>query len=360
MTWINRDNAPSNLPMVRDLRGSWVNGKFDTRIAGGCNIFGYDNTVWDKVKKESKFMFSTAEYSDSIYKKLSDKLMFRSLEDVYFSGTSGSDAVEAAIRAAYLINKKPKIAARQGAWHGSTLLASNISKNYFYSDYNDMYTFDIVRKPGLQIENYQNISDLVDSDIEFLKQQTDIGVFIIEPLPGTSFGLSYLFDRPDAYNKLRKYCDDNGIVLIFDEVTSGFKTGKKYFTEHLEIDPDYLVLSKALTSGVIPFSAVIGKKGYFTNFTHGHTYSGHYLGAVAANHTIDYFYENLDNCLELEKEFKKYFNFSLGSFYSTYQSNVKYSDKVYLAYGKHKKAVFVIPLNTPKKHFEFVLKEVLI
>jgi hypothetical protein len=70
MALINRFKAPSNLPRIKDLRGCWVNGVFDTKMAGGCNIFGYDTTIWDKVKKEEKFMFSTALFLTLSFKLL--------------------------------------------------------------------------------------------------------------------------------------------------------------------------------------------------------------------------------------------------------------------------------------------------
>src|SRR5210317_345612 len=361
MTWINRENAPSNLPTIKDLRGAWVNGQFDIRMAGGCNIFGYDTTVWDKTKQESKFMFSTAQFSDSIYHKLADKLVFRDLQDVYFAGTSGSDANEAALRAAFKLTNNFKIATREGAWHGATLFSSTIGNHPWFDDYTDIFKLDIVRKPNPFFSGYKNLSELVESDIEFLKQNKDVGTFLIEPLPGSSFGFSYKFDRPDAYNKLRKYCDDNGILLIFDEVMSGFKTGKKYFSEYLEIDPDFITLSKGITAGVIPFSVVLGRKDYFSNLRHGHTWSGNYLGAVAANHTIDYFYENVENGENLAQEFGHYFDFVLGSIYSISNDKVKTSKKIIDMFTEHpsNKVVLMIPSNTLKNHFKFVINEIL-
>ena len=101
-------------------------------MAGGCNLFGYDNFVWDKVKLENKFMFSTAQNSDLVYKELAAKLQFRSLTDVYYSGTSGSDSIECAIRAAFTLTDKRKIVTRQGTWHGSTIVSSICGKHEFF------------------------------------------------------------------------------------------------------------------------------------------------------------------------------------------------------------------------------------
>jgi len=360
MALINRFNAPTLLPSIKDLRGCWVNGVFDTKMAGGCNIFGYDTTVWDKVKKEEKFMFSTALFSDPVFQTLAKKLYFRDLEDVYFSGTSGSDAVEVSIRAAYNINKNSKIACRQSAWHGGTLFASNLGSHPYFDVYKDMFNFGIVRKPEKIFRGYKTISELVNSDVEFLKQNKDVGVFIVEPIPSINYGLSYKFDRPDAYNNLREYCTENNIILIFDEVMSGFKTGKKYFTEHLEIDPDFLCLAKGLTAGVIPFSAVLARKGYLNDLAHGHTWSGNFIGAVAASHTIDYFYENLPNLHELIQEFNKYFDYVLGSYFSINKDKIKNSPRVIMpSVSEYDNVVLQIPSNTPKKHFQMLLKQIM-
>ena len=352
MTWINRENASSNLPKIKDLRGGWINGQFDVRMAGGCNLFGYDNFVWDKVKLENKFMFSTAQNSDSVYKELAKKLEFRSLTDVYYSGTSGSDSIECAIRAAFTLKKKKKIVTRQGTWHGSTIVSSICGKHEFFDGQELIPSTENIVKPLEYFNDYKSLSELVNSDIEFLKTQKDVAIFLIEPLPCVSTGLSYVFDSSDVYNDLRKYCDENEIILIFDEIQLGFKTGKKYFTE-------YLCISKCITSGVIPFSVVISKESYLAKLKHGHTWSGHYLGAVAAMHTIDYFYDSLDNLNQLVEEFGNCFDNVLGSLWSVSQDKGKKSNRILnVSWGAaHNKMLYMIPPNTPKKHLEFIIKE---
>lgn len=363
MTWINRYNADPLASPVKDVRGNWINGKFDLRMAGGVNLFGYDTTVWDKVKQESMFMFSSTYNTHNIYHVLAKKLIFRTLDAAYFCGTSGSDAVEAAIRCAYKLNKNAKIATRAETWHGATFLASNLGNHTFFDDFKDMFDFGIVRKPFVRSKGYSNLSDLVKSDIEFLKQYKNIGVFIIEPIPTISCGLSYKLDRPDAYNELRKYCDDNNIILIFDESNSCFKVGKRYFTEYLDIDPDILILAKAITSGIAPFSVLLGKKEYLQQLIHGHTYSAQYLGAVAANHTIDYFYETLPNSQALNDEFEKYFDYVLGSMYSINKDKTRPSNRVLrpstIGY-EYDNLYYLIPPNTPRHHLEFVVKETIL
>ena len=214
-------------------------------------------------------------------------------------------------------------------------------------------------KPIEYFNDYRPLNEIIKSDIEFLKTQKDVAIFLIEPLPCVSTGLSYIFESSDVYNDLRKYCDENEIILIFDEIQLGFKTGKKYFTEYLDIDPDFLCISKCITSGVIPFSVVIGRESYLTKLKHGHTWSGHYLGAVAAMHTIDYFYDSLENLNLLVEEFGSSFDNVLGSLWSISQDKGKQSNKIINgSWGAaHNKILYMIPPNTPKKHLEFIIKE---
>ena len=151
------------------------------------------------------------------------------------------------------------------------------------------------------------------------------------------------------------------IVLIFDEIMSGFKTGKRYFTEYLDIEPDLMCLSKGITAGVIPFSTVIGRTDYLEKLQHGHTWSGHYLGVVAAIETVKQVNKWQSNILDINKEYAHHFDNSLGCFFSKDSKNVRYSNKIIYVHTNITGAtVFTFPLNILKEDFEFVLKEVII
>lgn len=123
----------------------------------------------------------------------------------------------------------------------------------------------------------------------------------------------------DYLNILCKWCKENDIYIIFDEIMTGLgRLGKLFAYEYLDITPDFLCVSKGLTSGIIPFSIVLTKNQYYEMFyddqltkafLHSHTHSGNVLGAVVANAVLDIFEEEniLTNVKDLEKQFSESF-----------------------------------------------------
>src|SRR6185503_6488937 len=100
--------------------------------------------------------------------------------------------------------------------------------------------------------------------------------------------------------RLRSLCDRHGILLIFDEVITGFgRTGKAFAAETFGVTPDLITVAKALTNAAVPMGAVVVKQGIYDSFMekagpesaieffHGYTYSGHPLAAAAACATLD-------------------------------------------------------------------------
>ncbi|MCG8693096.1 MAG: aminotransferase class III-fold pyridoxal phosphate-dependent enzyme, partial [Minwuiales bacterium] len=109
---------------------------------------------------------------------------------------------------------------------------------------------------------------------------------------------------PQGYLKrLREICDRHGILLIFDEVITGFgRLGTPFATDYFGVMPDMITCAKGLTSGVVPMGAVICRKGIYDAFMdapentielfHGYTYSGHPLAAAAGLATLDTYQED--------------------------------------------------------------------
>jgi beta-alanine--pyruvate transaminase len=108
---------------------------------------------------------------------------------------------------------------------------------------------------------------------------------------------------PKGYlERVRRICDKYGLLLIFDEVITGFgRLGKAFASEHFNIVPDMITCAKGITNGTIPMGAVIARKGIYDalmnapentiEFYHGYTYSGHPVAAAAAIATLDLYAE---------------------------------------------------------------------
>ena len=133
-----------------------------------------------------------------------------------------------------------------------------------------------------------------------LHDASTIAAVIVEPVAGSTGVLV----PPKGYLKrLREICDRHGILLIFDEVITGFgRTGASFAAEKFDVIPDLMTCAKGLTNGTVPMSAVFVRKGIYDAFManspegaielfHGYTYSGHPLACVAALATLEVYRE---------------------------------------------------------------------
>ena len=146
-------------------------------------------------------------------------------------------------------------------------------------------------------------AELAD-DLERLVQLHDasnIAAVIVEPVAGST---GVLLPPKGYLQKLRSLCDKYGILLIFDEVITGFgRTGKAFAAQTFGVTPDIITCAKALTNAAVPMGGVIVKQGIYDTFMekggpdsaieffHGYTYSGHPLAAAAACASLDLFRE---------------------------------------------------------------------
>jgi beta-alanine--pyruvate transaminase len=130
-----------------------------------------------------------------------------------------------------------------------------------------------------------------------LHDASNIAAVIVEPVAGSTGVLV----PPKGYlQRLRQICDKHGILLIFDEVITGFgRTGNAFAAQTFGVTPDMITCAKALTNAAVPMGGVIVKKEIYDAFMqgpesaielyHGYTYSGHPLAAAAAIATLDLF-----------------------------------------------------------------------
>jgi beta-alanine--pyruvate transaminase len=148
-----------------------------------------------------------------------------------------------------------------------------------------------------------------------LHDASTVAAVIVEPVAGSTGVLV----PPQGYlERLRTICDKHGILLIFDEVITGFgRTGKGFAAEKFNVQPDIITMAKGLTSGTVPMGAVAVRKHVYDafmngpagaiEFFHGYTYSGHPLAAAAGIATLDVYRDDhlFDRAAEMAPFFEE-------------------------------------------------------
>ncbi|MGB3746312.1 MAG: aspartate aminotransferase family protein, partial [Xanthobacteraceae bacterium] len=213
--------------------------------------------------------------------RVAQRLCAASFADVVFFCNSGAEAVEGAIKTArkyQAVSERPdryRIITFEGAFHGRTLatLAAGGQKKYLEGF-------------GPMVEGFDQVpfADLAAVK-KVIGEQT--AAIMIEPLMGEGGVRSV---EPSFLRALRELCDQNGLLLIFDEVQSGMgRTGELFAYQRTGVTPDVMALAKALGGG-FPVGAVLATneaaKGMTTG-THGSTFGGNPLAMSAANATLD-------------------------------------------------------------------------
>ncbi len=228
-----------------------------------------------------------------------------------FFTLGGSDANENAIKIARMVTGKHKIIARYRAFHGATMGAGALTgdpRRWAVEPsipgvihVHDPYRY---RCRWCEKEDACNLNCLnhVEDTIQFEGAQ-NIAAIIMEPITGTNG----ILIPPDGYLQgVRALCDRYGILLIFDEVMSGFgRTGEWFAANHWNVVPDIMTIAKGLTSGYAPLGAVVVSEAIAKFFDDhvlwaGATYSGHALSCAAAIACIGIYRE--DNLIARAKE----------------------------------------------------------
>jgi 4-aminobutyrate aminotransferase len=215
--------------------------------------------------------------------------------DGFFFSNSGAEAVEGAIKLARHATGRPNIIVFQGSFHGRTnqTMAMTTSKTIYRTGYQPLAAgvfvapFPYAYRYGWDEE--QTVSFCLN-ELEFLLlSQTapqETAAMIIEPVLGEG---GYI-PLPQGFLKgVREICDRHRILLILDEIQSGFgRTGRFFALEYYDVVPDILVMAKGLASGM-PMSAIAAPLELMKRWqigTHGGTYGGNPLAAAAASETI--------------------------------------------------------------------------
>ena len=205
--------------------------------------------------------------------------------------TTGAEAVENAVKIARAHTGRPGVIAFTGAFHGRTLLAMALTgKVVPYKVGFGPFPAEVYHAPfpnayrGISVQDsLKALETLFKSDVD----ATRVAAIIVEPVQGEG---GFNIAPPEFLQALRKICDDNGILLIIDEIQTGFaRTGKMFAIEHSGVEPDLMTMAKSLAGG-FPLSAVTGKAEIMDAPIPGGiggTYAGNPLATTAANAVLD-------------------------------------------------------------------------
>ena len=247
------------------------NGKTYLDFTSGIGVcsFGYSNEIIQQsVEQQIKKVWHISNlYESELQDKVADQLC--NDDQLAFFCNSGTEANEAAFKLARKASGKSTVIAFNNGFHGRTYGSMSLTGNpdikvgfaplvpdIVFADYNDEAAIDLITP--------------------------DIAAVILEVIQGEG-GVN---DGNKAWlQNIQKACNDNGVILIVDEVQTGIgRTGTKFAFEQFELDPDIITSAKALGNGT-PIGAMIGKKKFAEFFgpgTHGTTFGGNKISLAAA------------------------------------------------------------------------------
>ncbi len=219
--------------------------------------------------------------------------------DCVFFNNSGGEAVDAALKLARFATGRPNIVAFNGSFHGRTLLATALTTSkvhyregyeplpsgIFHVDHPYCYRCPVKQKADTcEMECF----DLFERLFKHVVKPHSVAAIVLEPLLGEGGVVppAAEYTRGTSYLKrLRQLCDEHGIMLVFDEVQTGFgRTAKWFACNHWDVEPDIMIMAKGIASG-FPMAGVIARKEIMDRWTagrHGSTYGGNPVACAAA------------------------------------------------------------------------------
>jgi taurine--2-oxoglutarate transaminase len=292
---------------IADAEGCWfIDGAgkryLDLSSQLMCVNLGHKNPrVVESIAEQARELaYMMPGYATEARARLSNKLLEVLPEGInkFFYTTSGTEANEAAFKIARMYTGKTKIISRYRSYHGSTSASiaatgdprrwamepGGKGSGFVFAPETNCYNCPIKHSyPGCNIA-------CVDYIEHMIRNESDVAAIILEPVVGTN---GVLVPPPEYFPRLREICDRHGVLMIADEVMTGWgRTGKWFAVDHWGVKPDILVTAKGITSAYVPLGlcATTGKIAeYFEDhyFAHGHTYEAHPLTLAPAVATIE-------------------------------------------------------------------------
>ena len=317
-----KDHEKSPLIPIKKGQGVWLedfdgNRYLDAISSWWVNLFGHANpyinaALKDQLDSLEHVIFAGFTHESAI--KLAEQLVDLSPVglDRCFYADNGSAAVEVALKMSfhYWRNKgqtqKTKFITLENSYHGETLGALAVGNVALYKETYAPLLMDVITVPGPDCynrdagESWADYSTRRFALMEQVLQQhsDDCCAVIIEPLVQCA-GSMRMYD-PAYLSLLRAACDKYQVHLIADEIAVGFgRTGTLFACEQATITPDFMCLSKGLTGGYLPLSAVLTTDNIYqafyddyqnlTAFLHSHSYTGNALACRAGLATLEIF-----------------------------------------------------------------------
>ncbi|POZ53654.1 adenosylmethionine--8-amino-7-oxononanoate transaminase [Methylovulum psychrotolerans] len=313
-----------NLPMIpiKSGQGVWLedfDGKryLDAISSWWVNLFGHANPAINAALKDQldtleHVIFAGFTHETGIH--LAEQLVAvtpAGLERCFFAD-NGSAAVEVALKMSFHYwrnsgqTQKTKFITLENSYHGETLGALAVGNVALYKETYAPLLMEVITVPGPDCyfreagESWADYSSRRFALLEVTLQQhaDNVCAVIVEPLVQCAGGMR-MYD-PVYLSLLRAACDRYGVHLIADEIAVGFgRTGTLFACEQADISPDFLCLSKGLTGGYLPLSAVLTTdkvyQAFYADysklmaFLHSHSYTGNALACRAALATLEIF-----------------------------------------------------------------------
>jgi adenosylmethionine---8-amino-7-oxononanoate aminotransferase len=265
-----------------------------------CNVHGHrhpaiDNAIRAQLDRVAHSTMLGLSHEPAI--ELAERLVAiapANLQRVFYSD-SGSTAVEVALKMAFQWwaqrgeTQRTGFICLENGYHGDTLGAVSVGGiELFHSLYRPLLFNSWPARAG----DAEHLAQLLGT------HSSEVAAVIVEPLVQGAAGMLM---APDGYlRRVRELCDEHGVLLICDEVATGFgRTGRMFACEHEDVAPDLLCVGKGLTGGYLPLAATLatervyegflGDFDEFKTFFHGHTYTGNPLACAAAIATLQTF-----------------------------------------------------------------------
>ena len=292
--------------VVAEGRGSTltdVDGNTFLDFAGGvgCLNVGHAHPrVVEAVQEQAeRFLhtdFTIVPYE--VYVTLAERLLalapFRGPAKAAFFN-AGTEAVENAVKFARAHTRRPAVIAFEGAFHGRTLMSLTLtSKTHPYKAGFGPFAPEVYRVP--YPNEYRGIGatdSLAAIEAAFSTQvaRETVAAIVLEPVQGEG---GFVVPPREFVQGVREICDREGIVMVVDEVQTGFgRTGRMFAIEHFEVEPDLITVAKSIASG-LPLSGVLGKAEIMDapgDNAVGGTYVGNPVAQAAALAVLDVFEE---------------------------------------------------------------------